>query len=145
MKKILVVAFLTLSMVGFAQNRQGKMNPERSQMEKLTPEQRTQLMVKRLDLELDLSDKQKNEITSYLQSQEGKRAEKMAAFKAKKQEGNKLTNDERFVLRDEMLDQQIANKEQMKKILTPSQFEKWEQMKDNHKNQRLSKSKRQRK
>lgn len=145
MKKILVVAFLTLSMVGFAQNRQGKMNPERAQMEKLTPEQRTQLMVKRLDLELDLTDNQKKEITTYLQAQETKRSEKMAAFKAKKQEGKKLSSDERFELRDEMLDQQIANKEQMKKILTPAQFEKWEQMKDNQKNQRLSKNKRSRK
>lgn len=145
MKKLFVVAFLAMSMVGFAQKREGKMNPERAEMEQLTPEQRTQLMVKRLDLELDLTDQQKKQITTYFQSQEAKRAEKVAAFKAKKQEGKKLTSEERFAMRDEMLDQQIANKEQMKKILTPAQFEKWEQMKDNKKNQRFAKSKRQKK
>jgi hypothetical protein len=139
MKKLLVVAFLAMSMVGFAQKKEGKMNPERAEMEQLTPEQRTELMVKRLDLELDLTDEQEKQITTYLQSQEAKRAEKVAAFKAKKAEGKKLTADERFALKNEMLDQQIANKEQMKKILTPVQFEKWEQMKENKQNQRLAK------
>jgi hypothetical protein len=145
MKKLFVIAFLAMSMVGFAQKKEGKMNTERAEMEQLTPEQRTQLMVIRLDLELDLTDEQEKQITNYLQSQEAKRAEKVAAFKAKKAEGKKLTADERFALKNEMLDQQIANKEQMKKILTPAQFEKWEQMKDNQKNQRFAKSKRQKK
>ncbi|MFY8189304.1 MAG: Spy/CpxP family protein refolding chaperone [Flavobacterium sp.] len=139
MKKLFVIAFLAMSMVGFAQKKEGKMNAERAEMEQLTPEQRTELMVKRLDLELDLTDEQKKQITTYFQSKEAKRAEKVAAFKAKKAEGKKLTADERLAMRDEMLNQQIANKEQMKKILTPAQFEKWEQMKENKQNQRLAK------
>ena len=48
-------------------------------------------------------------------------------MKAKKEKGEKPTADERFAMKNEMLDNQIAMKARMKKILKPEQFTKWEE------------------
>jgi hypothetical protein len=52
-------------------------------------------------------------------------------LKSKKAEDKKLTSDEKFVLKRNMLDEQIAHKNEMKKVLTAEQYEKWEKMSKN--------------
>jgi hypothetical protein len=137
MKKMMVLALLAISIVGFAQKRETKGEKGREEMEKMTPEQRTLLTVKHLDLELDLNENQEKEIKTFLTSQESKRAEKMAPFKKKKEAKEKLSADERFALKNEMLNEQIAIKEKMKSVLTPEQFLKWEALKDKRKEQQF--------
>ena len=80
-----------------------------------------------MTLELDLDEKQQKEIKTILVEQSKKRETKIAEMKAKKEKGEKPTADERFAMKNEMLDNQIAMKAKMKRILKPEQFAKWEE------------------
>ena len=46
----------------------------------------------------------------------------------------KLNFEERFARKNQMLDEQIAIKESIKKILSSKQFDKWENLKSQRKN-----------
>ena len=120
MKKLILAIALVATTLTFAQDRKAR-------GEKLTPEQQTELQVKRMTLELDLDAKQQKEIKTILVEQSKKRETKLAEMKAKKEKGEKPTADERFAMKNEMLDNQIAMKARMKKILKPEQFTKWEE------------------
>lgn len=120
MKKMILAIALVATTLTFAQDRKAR-------GEKLTPEQQTELQVKRMTLELDLDEKQQKEIKTILVEQSKKRETKLAEMKAKKEKGEKPTADERFAMKNEMLDNQIAMKARMKKILKPEQFTKWEE------------------
>ena len=50
-----------------------------------------------------------------------------AEEQAKKDDAKKPTSDEIYAMKNKMLDEQIANKAEMKKILTPEQYKKWEE------------------
>lgn len=97
-------------------------------MENFTPEQRVELQVKKMTLELDLNDKQQHEVKKLLTERSKDREKVMAEHKARKEEGKKLTADERFAMKNDMLNEQIEMKKEMKKILTSEQFEKFEAM-----------------
>ena len=120
MKKLILAIALVATTLTFAQDRKAR-------GEKLTPEQQTELQVKRMTLELDLDEKQQKEIKTILVEQSKKRETKLAEMKAKKEKGEKPTADEKFAMKNEMLDNQIAIKAKMKKILKPEQFTKWEE------------------
>jgi hypothetical protein len=126
MKKLILVVTLVISTLTFAQERSRK-------GEKLTPEQQTELQVKKMTLELDLDAKQQKELKAILLEQAQKREGKIAEIKAKREKGEKLSADERFEMKNKMLDNQIEHKAQMKKILKPEQFKKWEQNLENRK------------
>ncbi len=129
MKKMILAIALVATTLTFAQDRkQGR--------EKLTPEQQTELQVKKMTLDLDLDAKQQKEIKTILLEQAKKREAKMAEMKAKREKGEKPSADEKFEMKNKMLDNQIENKAQMKKILKPEQFAKWEEKQsDRKKNQ----------
>ena len=129
MKKMILAIALVATTLTFAQDRkQGR--------EKLTPEQQTELQVKKMTLDLDLDAKQQKEIKTILLEQAKKREAKMAEMKAKREKGEKPSADEKFAMKNKMLDNQIENKAQMKKILKPEQFAKWEEKQsDRKKNQ----------
>ena len=129
MKKMILAIALVATTLTFAQDRKAR-------GEKLTPEQQTELQVKRMTLELDLDAKQQKEIKTILLEQAKKREAKMAEMKAKREKGEKPSADEKFEMKNKMLDNQIENKAQMKKILKPEQFAKWEEKQsDRKKNQ----------
>ncbi|WP_367771789.1 hypothetical protein AB3G33_00400 [Flavobacterium sp. WC2421] len=130
MKKLLIAALLVVSMTSFAQDSKGmEKKQHRAEMEKLTPEQRNQLMLKKMTLELDLNAKQQDQMKQVIMEQSKKREALREAHKADKKE---MTSDERFAMKNKMLDEQIAMKAKMKNILSPEQFEKWDAMKKNH-------------
>lgn len=131
MKKLIVVALLSLSISGIAQEKKNRMNEERPQ---LTAQQQNELQVKKLTLELDLTAQQQKEIAKIVEQKQMKREAMRTEFKTKKAEEKKLTSDEKFVLKRNALDAQIAHKSEMKKVLTPEQYEKWEKMSDHKKN-----------
>ena len=127
MKKLFIVALLVVGMTSFAQERKAK--SERAQMEQMTVEQRNQLHLKKMTLELDLNDSQQREMSKIIAEQSTKREAKMAERKATKDSAKKqLTSDERFAKKNQMLDEQIAMKERMKKILSADQYKKWDAM-----------------
>ena len=118
MKKLILVVALTLSSLTFAQNRKGS---------EMTPEQQAEIQTKRLTLDLDLNSNQQKEVKTILLEQAKKREAKMAEMKAKREKGEKPSADERFEMKNEMLDNQIEMKAKMKKILKPEQYKKWEE------------------
>lgn len=119
MKKLIFAIALVLTTATFAQDK-------KQARERLTPEQQTELQVKKMTLDLDLDAKQQKEINAVLLDQARMRSEKMTLLKGKREKGEKPSADERFEMKNEMLDNQIEMKAKMKKILKPEQYKKWE-------------------
>ena len=120
MRKIVLVLLLAISFVGFSQEK------KEMQKERLTNEQRAELESKKMKLDLDLNDKQTAEVKKLLLEQQNKGDEVRKTMKAKKESGVKPSQDEIFKMKNELLDRQIAFKGEMKKLLTPEQYAKWE-------------------
>ena len=131
MKKLIVAALLIVGMTTFAQEKpERKEKGERTQIEKFTPEQRNQLRIKKLTLELDLTSSQQQEMGKILAEADAKREAGRAAHKAQTDSPKKLTADERFAMQNKMLDEKIAFKAKVKKVLNADQLSKWEKMQD---------------
>ncbi|RVT77682.1 hypothetical protein EOD40_07745 [Flavobacterium sufflavum] len=131
MKKIITIALIAVMGVSsYAQERkERKRRPEGNPMEKFTPEQRSQLMLKKMTLDLDLNASQQKEVGKIIAEQSAKRE---AHLKDKKAKTTKPTSDEIFEMKSKMLDEQIAMNGKMKKILSPEQFKKWDEIKQHH-------------
>ena len=129
MKKLVFIAIVLVSTLTFAQQRgSGKMgkNAPINQKESFTPEQQTELQVKRMTLHLDLTNKQQEELKKVVLENTKKREAKKAEMQAKRAEGKSPTSEERFQMQNQRLDNQIAMKAELKKILSKEQLEKWE-------------------
>ncbi len=85
------------------------------------------LQTKKMTLHLDLNESQQRDIQKINLKNAAERKAHMEAKKTKKESGNtkKPTSDERFAMMNKMLDQKIAEKAEMKKILNSDQYEKW--------------------
>jgi len=126
MKKLIIAALLVVGISAFAQDRKEIGNrPNRSEMEKLSPEQRAELMVKKMTLDLELDAKQQEQVKQIIAEQGAKREAMRAERMAKKEDGKKREGDEQFTMKNKILDEQIVMQDKMKKILSPAQFEKW--------------------
>ncbi len=131
MKKFATIALLAIiSVSSYAQEKKDR--PRRHdghQMEKFTPEQRNELMLKKMTLELDLNASQQKEMGKIIAEKSAKRE---AHLKDRKAKTEKPTSDEIFKMKSKMLDEQIAMNAKMKKILSPEQFKKWDELKKQH-------------
>lgn len=128
MKNLIIAALLVVTMTGFAQEKQGR--PERAKMDQMTPEQRNQLHLKKMTLDLDLNAAQQKEMSKIIAEQGAKQEARMTERKATKETPKKqLTSEEVFAKKSQMLDEQIAMKAKMKTILSADQFKKWDDMK----------------
>lgn len=131
MKKLIIAALLVVGISAFAQDKKEiEKRHHRDEMEKFTPEQRNQLMLKKMTLELDLNASQQKEMSKIIAEKSAKMEARMKEMKVNKDSNTKPTSDEMFARKNKMLDEQIAMKERMKKILTPEQFKKWDEIKD---------------
>lgn len=119
MKKVFLILTLVLSLLTFAQEKKGA-------VEKMSPEQQSILLVKKMTLSLDLNQKQQEEIKALLLERTQKKAAHQLAQKAKKEKGEKPTATEKFEKQSQLLDAQIEFKAKMKKILSEEQFKKWD-------------------
>ena len=128
MKKLFIIALLMVGTIIIAQERNRK--HQGNEMEQFTPEQKSQLMLKKMTLELDLNDSQQKEMSAIISDNVAKKEAHKAEMKAMKEKGVKPTNDERFAMHMKMLDEQIATKKRMEKILNAKQFEKWTSLKE---------------
>ena len=134
MKRLFIAALLIVGLSSFAQDKKEiEKKGNRSPMEQFTPEQRNQLALKKMTLELDLNAKQQEQMKQIIAEQSAKREAMKASRKENKQ---KPTSDELFAMKNKRLDEQIAMKAKMKTILSPEQFEKWNAMKANGEHKR---------
>lgn len=112
MKKLIIAALLIVGVSSFAQDNNDR--PQRTDMEKMTPEQRIERRVERMTKELNLDAKQQEQLKQLYADEAKNREAKMAEMKDKKGQGREM-----------MAEQRKASEEKMKAILTPEQFTKW--------------------
>ncbi len=131
MKNIILIAIAFISLQGIAQERKREYRKgdrtERSQaLKKLSPDQVATIKTKQMTLHLDLTEAQQKEVYKINLANAKERFAKMEAAKKMKESGEKPTKENRYNMMNERLDQQIAQKKQLKSILTKEQFEKFE-------------------
>ena len=132
MKKLLIAALLVVGISAFAQDGKHMGNrPDRDGMEKMSPEQRNQLLLKKMTLELDLNAKQQEQVKQIIVEQSAKRDAMKVEHMVKKQSNEKPTADEQFEMQSKMLDDQIAMQNKMKTILSQEQFKDWKSIREN--------------
>ena len=124
MKKLLTVLVLA---VGFTVTTQAQKG-DKGKPEQLTVEQQTELEVKKMTLKLDLTKAQQNQIKPLIAKKVAERKEMWAKRKAMKESDSKPTSEERYAMKNKMLDKQIAYKTEMKRILNEQQYERFEKM-----------------
>ncbi|MEO9572202.1 MAG: hypothetical protein ABJH82_00465 [Polaribacter sp.] len=107
----------------------------------LTPEQHTELAVKKMTLALDLSNKQQKQIKPLLMAKMADRKAAMEKRKEARKNKKRPTADEMYAMQTKRLDNQIAMKKSMKNILNKEQFEKFEQMQKGRKRLAMNKIK----
>lgn len=134
MKTAILIAALFVTSLLAAQNNQTK--HEKGQKTKPTPEQRAEIISKELTLALDLNDKQAQEVKALEEKMVEKRFAKMEEMKKMKDQNAKPTNEERLKRKNEMLDDEIAHQNEMKKILSNEQYAKWKQMREDQMKER---------
>lgn len=137
MKKLIVLALLLVGTTIIAQERIRK--HQVNEMEQFTPQQKSQLMLKKMTLELDLNDGQQKEMNSIISDKIATMESHKAEMKVMKEKGVRPTKDERFAMQMKMLDEQIATKKRMEKILNAKQFDKWISLKEKHQENRKGK------
>ena len=140
MKKTIIGLLLLVGMTSVAQK---KGNDHRRTMKDLTPEQVAILRTKKMTLTLDLSLSQQKQIQSLTLENAKFHKTKMAERRNKRKSDvvKKLSSEDFFVLQNERLDYQIAQKTKIKGILTKEQFFKWEKANSYKRKQHLEKRK----
>lgn len=122
MKKIIAMALLVIGFTSFAQEKNRGEN-------RLSPEQQTELQIKKMTLDLDLNASQQNQLKPILLDHNKQKEERFKKVQTSRKNNARLSQDERFKIKDEMLDSQIALKSKMKNILSAEQFAKWKKIK----------------
>ena len=122
MKKLSLLLVLLLTISAFSQKKH-------HQKPDFTVEQKTELMIKKMTLALDLNKKQISQITPLVVSKVKERDAKKSEHKG---QSGKMSNDEVFNKMSQRLDKMIALSAQMKKILDDDQYAKWKKMSAKH-------------
>jgi hypothetical protein len=134
MKNVLIAIILLTSLTTLAQDR-------KMRRDEFTPEQRVELHVKKMTLDLDLNDKQQKDVKKLLTEQNKKREAFQSKQQILKESGKKPTPEEQYQMRSALLDEKIAFKSELKKILSEKQMEKWEDIKADQREQMQNKNK----
>lgn len=130
MRKVVLATMLLIGFTVLAQPGTSRERGARNGMQDLIPEQRATLQTKKMTLALDLTEVQQKQIKAIQLENAKMRKAKMEERKAQKEAGEakKPTSEERFAMYNARLDRQIAQKAELKKILSDTQYEKWEQL-----------------
>jgi len=112
MKNVFLAVLFVLSLTTVAQVKQ-------TRSERLTPEEKIDLQVKRMTKDLGLNEKQVAEVRAIVTKQVQHREEMKAELKATKEK-------QRKEMKGKIEREQEAIKADYKKILTPEQFTQWE-------------------
>ena len=123
MKKLILIAFLLVGITSFAQEKMEGQN-------RMSPEQRDQMRVKKLTAELNLTSAQQQQMSEIIAHQSKKREEFRAQRKENKEGGMKPSPEQRVAMKEQMEKEKQEFDAKMKGILTPQQYEKYVIMKD---------------
>jgi Spy/CpxP family protein refolding chaperone len=125
MKKMFLAIVMLVGLTTWAQEKEGS-KPER---EKLSPQQRVDLQVKRMTKDLDLNEKQISDVRALVTKENEKREAKRAEMKEKKEMNAQIRKEAKAYIEKE----RATADAEMKKILTPEQYAKWEKIRDERK------------
>jgi len=135
MKHVIAVVLISLSFLANAQEKRERAD----KFQDYTPEEMAQIQTKKLTLDLDLTVAQQKQILKInLQNAE----ERKAHYESRERNSNshertKPSKEERLNMKNEQLDRQIVMKKKMKDILDVNQYEKWEKIsKEKRENQK---------
>lgn len=134
-KILIAIAFFTLQTTLAQRPEWTKQNGERPEhidfMQDFTAEQMSTLQTKRMTLLLDLSQDQINKVYAINLNAAKSRESKMAEMKNKKSQG-KPSSEDRYKMISGRLDERIAYKQELEKVLSKEQLEKWSTMSSKH-------------
>jgi hypothetical protein len=126
MKNLIIAVFILITWTSFPQqhrNERGHHKKEiREKGNKFSPEQKAELSSKRMTLQLDLNEAQQKKL--YAVELEHAKS-RNTQFQNKKNK-SELNDEERFKLKTERLDAEIAMKKEMKSILNKEQYVIWQ-------------------
>lgn len=120
-----MAALLLVGTIGFSQEQKER-DHKRGQRVELISEQKSDLRLKRMTLELDLTASQQKEMKKIIADQQAKRNEAKAKMQQNRDSKTKPTADEIYAMQSNKLDFQIEQRARMKKLLNDDQFAKWD-------------------
>ena len=120
--KNIVILFVLMLLFSSAINAQNRSVKKVS----FTPEQQATLKSKKMALSFDLDKNQEKSIYKMALKNAEERKVLRNESRLRKQNGETLTQEDRFRFENTRLDRQLEHKKEMKNILTEKQFEKWD-------------------
>ena len=117
---------------------------KRGYKQQLTINQQTSLKVKQMTLVLDLSDKQQQQVTPLLRGAIAFRQAAMEERKEVRKQKKRLSSDEIYAIKSQVLDNKISMKRSMKGILNETQFKTFKKMYTQRMKKKKGKEQRQR-
>jgi len=131
MKQVILMATLFMSVYTFAQKKC-------QQKSEFSATQKTQLLIKKMTIELDLNAKQVSQITPIVNERIKTREAKCS--EDKKENRKLLSSDEKFEMKMEYLNKQETLQNKMKNILKKEQYISWKELfKKHHHKKRMAK------
>lgn len=123
MKKLIIAALLVVSASTFAQEQnQVDKKSNKPRKEKMSSEQRNQVLLDRMTTELTLTPQQQEQIKPIIAEQSAK----MEAMRAERMNGNskEMSKEERATFKTKRQEDKKATDAKFQAILTPEQFKK---------------------
>lgn len=135
----LLALFIYFSLTTNAQNKQLFKNKKR-----LTTEQLTTLKVKKMTLELELSEIQQNKLTPVIKELISERSAQLDKKRELKNDVKKINPNERYQMANKILDRKIMFQKEMRTILNEEQFKKFKRL-EKKRNQKMKNRRHQKK
>ena len=130
MKKLIIALVFGMGLTGFAQETT---TPTKSDIEKMTPEQRQQKHLQKLTKELTLDAKQQEAVGKILAEKSAKAQELKAQKGTRKASGEKMTKEERATFKNTMQAENADTEAKMKAVLSADQYQKWLDLREENK------------
>jgi hypothetical protein len=135
----LLALFICFSLTINAQKKQFFKNKKR-----LTTEQLTTLKVKKMTLELELSEIQQNKLTPVIKELISERSAQLDKKRELKNDVKKINPNERYQMANKILDRKIMFQKEMRTILNEEQFKKFKTL-EKKRNEKMKKRRHQKK
>jgi len=135
----LLALFICFSLTINAQKKQFFKNKKR-----LTTEQLTTLKVKKMTLELELSEIQQNKLTPVIKKLISERSAQLDKKRELKNDVKKINPNERYQMANKILDRKIMFQKEMRTILNEEQFKKFKTL-EKKRNEKMKKRRHQKK
>lgn len=131
-KNLIITAVLLISVSSFAQDQvQPEKKSNKQKKEKMTPEQKNQVLLDKMTAELKLDAKQQEQIKPIIAEQSAK----MQAMRAERMANNskEMTDAEKDAFKEKRKQDKKETEAKFKAILTPEQFKKMKDLEEANK------------